>query len=71
MNELIQEYDEKSRPKFCAQEGFVDEIVNMNAMRSYIKAFADSSYQNPQSICAFHQMLLPRVTRDFDTFKKP
>ena len=71
MNELIQEYDEKSRPKFCAQEGFVDEIVNMNAMRSYIKAFADSSYQNPQSICAFHQMLLPRVTRDFDTFMKP
>lgn len=71
MNELIKEYDEKSRPKFCAQEGFVDEIVNMNAMRSYIKAFADSSYQNPQSICAFHQMLLPRVTRDFDTFKKP
>lgn len=70
MNELIKEYDEKSRPKFCAQEGLVDEVVELSAIRSYLEAFADSAYQNPQSICAFHQMLLPRVIRDYDTFRK-
>lgn len=70
MNELIKEYDEKSRPKFCAQEGLVDEVVELSAIRSYLEAFADSAYQNPQSICAFHQMLLPRVIRDYDTFQK-
>jgi glutaconyl-CoA decarboxylase len=70
MNEMIKEYDEKSRPKFCAQEGFVDEVVELTKIRSYVKAFVDAVYQNPQSICAFHQMLLPRVIRDFNTFTK-
>jgi glutaconyl-CoA decarboxylase len=71
MNELIKEYDEKSRPKFCAELGFVDEIVKLNKIRSYAVAFANSVYQNPKSICAFHQMLLPRAIREFNTFKKP
>jgi len=70
MNEMIQEYDEKSRPKFCAREGLVDEIVPLPQIRSYARAFADSVYQNPESICAFHQMLLPRVIRDFNTYKQ-
>lgn len=70
MNKLIEEYTVKSRPKFCAEHGFVDEIVDLTAMRSYVIAFANSVYQNPQSICAFHQMLLPRTMRDFETFNK-
>ncbi|WP_138159860.1 acyl-CoA carboxylase subunit beta [Peptoniphilus catoniae] len=71
MNELIQKYIEKSSPKYCAQAGMVDEIVNMNMMRNYIMAFTESCYQNPESICPVHQMILPRVIRDFDNvFKK-
>jgi len=66
MNKLIQEYSDKSRPKFCAKLGLCDEIVDMNDMRPYIQAFVNSCYQNPTSICPFHQMLLPRIIRDFD-----
>ena len=66
MNKLIQEYTDKSRPKFCAKAGLTDEIVDMNDMRPYIQAFVNACYQNPESICPFHQMLLPRVIRDFD-----
>lgn len=71
MNQLIQDYTDKSRPSFCAKQGFVDEIVNLPKMRDYIVAFTESAYQNPTSICAFHQMLTPRCTRDFETFVKP
>lgn len=66
MNKLIQEYSDKSRPKYCAKLGLCDEIVDMNDMRPYIQAFVNACYQNPTSICPFHQMLLPRVIRDFN-----
>lgn len=66
MNNLIEEYVEKSRPSYCAQHGFVDEIVEMPRIRDYILAFTESYYQNPKSICPFHQMLTPRVIRDFN-----
>lgn len=66
MNELIEDYRKKSEPAFCAKHGFVDEVVDMVALRDYIVAFAEAAYQNPKSICAFHQMLAPRVMRDFD-----
>ncbi len=66
MNELIEDYRRKSEPAFCAKHGFVDEVVDMVALRDYILAFAEAAYQNPKSICAFHQMLAPRVMRDFD-----
>ncbi len=66
MNKLIQEYSDKSRPKYCAKLGLCDEIVDMNDMRPYIQAFVNACYQNPTSICPFHQMLLPRIIRDFD-----
>ena len=66
MNKLINEYVEKSKPIYCAVHGLVDEIVNMNMLRHYIVAFADSAYQNPKSICPVHQMLLPRCIRDYD-----
>lgn len=70
MNALINDYNEKSKPFYCAKAGLVDEIVDMPMMRNYIVAFTDSCYQNPESICPFHQMLLPRTIRDFETFKK-
>ena len=70
MNALIEDYNEKSKPLYCAKAGLVDEIVDMPMMRNYIVAFADSCYQNPESICPMHQMLLPRTIRDFETYKK-
>ena len=66
MNALINDYNEKSKPFYCAKAGLVDEIVDMPMMRNYIVAFADSCYQNPESICPFHQMLLPRTIKDYD-----
>ena len=70
MNAMIQEYDLKSKPLFCAQAGLVDEIVDLPMMRNYIVAFTDAAYQNPKSICPMHQMVLPRMIRDFDKLKK-
>ena len=60
MNKLAKDYHDNSRPIYCAQHGLVDEVVPMNAIRDYLKAFAGVAYQNPQSICPLHQMLLPR-----------
>ena len=71
MNKLINDYTDKSRPQACAKYGFVDEIVDMTLLRNYVEAFTESSYQNPKSICAFHQMLTPRAIRDYDNvFRK-
>ena len=70
MNAMIEDYDRKSKPLFCAQAGLVDEIVDMPMMRNYIVAFTDSAYQNPSSICPMHQMVLPRVIRDYDNLNK-
>ena len=67
MNDLIQDYTDNSRPGACAKQGFVDEIVNLSELRKYICAFAGSAYQNPKGICAFHQMLTPRVIREWET----
>lgn len=69
MNHLIQDWHEKSRPKYCAQRGWVDEIVDLPEMRCYMQAFTEAAYQNPREICPFHQMLLPRSLHDFDTYK--
>ncbi len=68
MNEVIKAYYDKSRPGYCAKVGFVDEIVRMDALRNYICAFVGAAYQNPKGLCAFHQMLTPRVIRDWDTW---
>lgn len=70
MNDLIQDYAKKSRFNACAEQGFVDEIVDMTMIRPYIKAFTNACYQNPKAICAFHQMLTPRTSRDFETYTK-
>jgi len=67
MNDLIQDYTNNSRPNACAKLGFVDEIVNLSELRKYICAFAGAAYQNPKGICAFHQMLTPRVIREWET----
>jgi glutaconyl-CoA decarboxylase len=63
MNEMVQDYYEKSRPAYCAKRGFVDEIVKLAELRKYCKAFVGCYYQNPASICPFHQMITPRVIR--------
>ena len=66
MNKLIQHYIDTSVPAYCAKSGMVDEVVDMPKLRNYIVAFANAAYQNPKSICPFHQMLLPRVIRDYN-----
>ncbi len=63
MNEMIQDYRDKSRPAYCAMKGFVDEIASLTDLRSYIEAFAGANYQNPRSITPVHQMLLPRIIK--------
>ena len=63
MNEMAKQYHDNSRPLYCAQEGFVDEVVSMTSLRRYMEAFAGAAYQNPRSICPQHQMLLPRVIK--------
>ncbi len=66
MNDLIQKYIDNSKPAFCAKTGMVDEIVELPNIRNYIVAFANAAYQNPKAICPVHQMLLPRIIRDYD-----
>jgi glutaconyl-CoA decarboxylase len=63
MNELATQYYDHSRPGYCAQRGFVDEIVPLPRIRDYLIAFARCCYQNPKSICPPHQMLLPRLIK--------
>jgi glutaconyl-CoA decarboxylase len=63
MNALAAQYREQSRPIYCARRGFVDEVVRFEELRRYMVAFAGAAYQNPQSICPQHQMLLPRLIR--------
>ncbi|BBO81971.1 acyl-CoA carboxylase subunit beta [Desulfosarcina ovata] len=63
MNEMAKSYYDNSRPIYCAQKGLVDEIVPLNQIRSYLRAFAGAAYQNPKSICPQHQMILPRITK--------
>jgi glutaconyl-CoA decarboxylase len=63
MNALAQQYYDQSRPIYCAKTGLVDEIVPMTQLRDYFAAFTRCCYQNPQSICPHHQMLLPRSIR--------
>ena len=63
MNEMAKQYYDNSRPAFCAIHGLVDEIINLSALRSYLKAFAGAVYQNPKSTCPRHQLLLPRVIK--------
>ena len=63
MNQMIQDYQDKSRPAYCAKTGFVDEIVSLTDLRKYIQAFTGANYQNPKSITPVHQLLLPRIIK--------
>ncbi|VEN73352.1 Glutaconyl-CoA decarboxylase subunit alpha [Candidatus Desulfarcum epimagneticum] len=63
MNKMAQEYHDNSRPEYCAKMGFVDEIAKMTDVRKYMASFAGAAYQNPQSICPQHHMMLPRIIR--------
>ena len=68
MNELINAYYSKSRPKFAAKLGMVDEIVPMDDLRNYMMAFTQAAYQNPTTICPPHQMLAPRCIREYNMY---
>jgi glutaconyl-CoA decarboxylase subunit alpha len=63
MNALAQQYYEQSRPIYCAKRGFVDEVVTFADMRAYMTAFAGAAYQNPDTICPHHQLMLPRIIK--------
>jgi len=63
MNALAQQYQDNSRPIYCAKRGFVDEIVSFPDLRKYIVAFAGCAYQNPISICPHHHMMIPRLIK--------
>ncbi len=63
MNQLAKEYHDNSRPAYCAKYGMVDEVVKMNSLRDYLKAFAGAVYQNPKSICPQHHLITPRIIR--------
>ena len=63
MNALAQEYHDNSRPVYCANRGYVDEIVSFPEIRKYVAAFAGCAYQNPVSICPHHHMMLPRIIK--------
>ncbi len=63
MNKLAKQYYNQSRPVYCAQRGYVDEVVSFAQLRDYFVVFANACYQNPKSICPQHQMLLPRSIR--------
>ena len=63
MNKMVQDYQDKSRPVYCARKGFVDEIVSLTELRKYIQAFTGANFQNPRSITPVHQLLLPRIIK--------
>ncbi|MFO8166042.1 MAG: acyl-CoA carboxylase subunit beta [Thermodesulfobacteriota bacterium] len=63
MNALAKEYYEKSRPIYCANKGYVDEIISFTDIRKYIVAFAGCAYQNPTSICPHHHLMIPRLIK--------
>jgi glutaconyl-CoA decarboxylase len=42
----------------------------MPKLRNYVQAFTDAAYQNPKGICPPHQMILPRIIRDYDHLHK-
>ncbi len=64
MNALAKQYYDQSRPDYCVKHGFVDEIVSLPKLRDYMVAFTQAVFQNPDSICPHHQMLLPRIIRE-------
>ena len=66
MNDLIAKFHAESRPKYSAKMGMVDEIVEMPKLRDYLEAFTESVYQNPLSICPFHQMLTVRSIVEYN-----
>jgi len=63
MNQLAQEYHDKSRPHYCAIRGFIDEMVKYDQLRDYMTAFTEAAYQNPKSLCPHHHLMLPRLIK--------
>ena len=66
MNDLIERFHKVSRPDYTAKLGMIDEVVDMNKVRDYMAMFTQAAYQNPQSICPFHQMMTVRSIIEYD-----
>lgn len=69
MNDLIEEFHVKSRPKYTAKLGMVDEVVEMTHLRDYMIAFTEAAYQNPRSLCPVHQMMTVRAIAEYNATK--
>lgn len=69
MNDLIQKFHDTSRPEFTAKLGMIDEVVDMTRIRDYMIAFTESAYQNPKSICPYHQMMTVRCIAEYNAQK--
>ena len=48
MNEMAKKYYDTSRPAYCARHGFVDEIVDLKALRGYLKAICRRGLPEPE-----------------------
>ncbi len=47
MNEMAQDYHDNSRPLYCAQEGFVDEVVAFKQLRKYLHGLCRGGLPEP------------------------
>jgi glutaconyl-CoA decarboxylase subunit alpha len=70
MNKFIEEFVIKSRPIFCAQDGMLEEIVDMRIFRPYVLALKEAAYENPKFVCIFHKVLLQRIVKNVEPFVK-
>ncbi|MEH0018093.1 MAG: hypothetical protein V6Z89_00500 [Desulfobacter sp.] len=53
---MVKLYHDISLPAFFAKQGSVDEVVNMDGLRHYLKSFAGLAYRIPN----------PSVSAQFD-----
>jgi glutaconyl-CoA decarboxylase subunit alpha len=61
MNKFVEKYENDSKAIHCAQMGFVDEVVPLNQIRTYLIAFVRAAHQNPKHISPLHQKQLLRT----------
>lgn len=61
MNEFVDKYKRDSQAIRCAQNGFIDEVVELRHLRSYLAMFMRAAHQNPVHICPPHLQMLIRT----------
>ena len=70
MNDMIQMYHDKSRPKYCTIKGMADEIVDLTEIRPYIRHLQSLLTRIRSLSVRSIQMVTPRAIREWNTFKK-